>query len=241
MSFVATDRRAATRDAANALVDDLEHMRSMLSRADYLPGDIRRLSAQLRRILIDSDIQKIASPRIGRIHIESPDIDDLIRSGDRQPWHFFSGGLALDSFAYFAVDHYPHREKYPFDQAKRVRMSLRQFLGQRVIFYQNVWATRRDIIKYVANKAHGVHTTRVQHPVDIMLRHVRGLVTLNLSVTPASATFTIIDNDDIFSEVHFDGDPSHFDLVLMHLISFAILLTRSSDVVRLEKKIRAEH
>jgi hypothetical protein len=47
----------ATREAAAAFVEDMACIRETLARADKItPGEIRRLSAILRRLLVDADL-----------------------------------------------------------------------------------------------------------------------------------------------------------------------------------------
>jgi hypothetical protein len=45
-----TQLKAATLESAVALVDDLSHIRDILAKPEPTTGDLRRLSAQLRRI-----------------------------------------------------------------------------------------------------------------------------------------------------------------------------------------------
>ena len=53
---------AITRGVAHDLLDDLDYIRVIIKKEHLVPGDIRRLSNQLRRILIDGDLAKVASP-----------------------------------------------------------------------------------------------------------------------------------------------------------------------------------
>src|SRR5271169_3761758 len=52
---------ATTHETALAMVDDLQHMREIIAKSDMTPGDIRRLSNPLRRMLIDNngDLRKL--------------------------------------------------------------------------------------------------------------------------------------------------------------------------------------
>jgi hypothetical protein len=52
-------RRAKTREAAAALVDDLSNFCEVLVKEAPNAGDLRRLSAQLRRILVDARLRRL--------------------------------------------------------------------------------------------------------------------------------------------------------------------------------------
>jgi hypothetical protein len=62
-----------TRGAAMALVEDLPHIREVVNRPDPDKGELRRLSNELRRLLIDNggDLRDVAAPRIGRFKLLS--------------------------------------------------------------------------------------------------------------------------------------------------------------------------
>jgi hypothetical protein len=80
---------AETRDAAVALLEDLEHIRMICGRDEPSRDELRRLSATLRRILIDSDLTKVAAPRLGRILLLAPDNKPLVKSNTKTPYHSF--------------------------------------------------------------------------------------------------------------------------------------------------------
>src|SRR5664279_1875092 len=91
------DKKAAiraTHDAAWAMVEDLQHMRALLSKRDPAPDDVRRISVELRRILIDSggDLRKIAPPRIGKVKLTAPDNAPIVKQGNVTPWPLLSAG-----------------------------------------------------------------------------------------------------------------------------------------------------
>ena len=60
-----------TASTAQALVDDLAHIRFLENTKELTAGDVRRLSASLRRILVEQDLKNVATPRVGRIHLRS--------------------------------------------------------------------------------------------------------------------------------------------------------------------------
>lgn len=80
--------KAATAEMARVLLDDLAHIREIISRDKPSPGDIRRLANLLRRILIYDELRKVATPRTGRVRICAPDMNPVYRSDDKHPIFF---------------------------------------------------------------------------------------------------------------------------------------------------------
>jgi len=68
-----TQLRLSTAEAARALVEDLNYIRDVSKRVKSSRGELRRLSAVIRRILVDDDLGKIAAPRLGKLTIDAPD------------------------------------------------------------------------------------------------------------------------------------------------------------------------
>jgi hypothetical protein len=159
---------AATRTAAQAFAEDLTYFRDLLlNHMDITAAEIRRLSGEMRRILIDNggDLEKIASPRVGRIRLHEPDNQLYYVEDRKQPCAFFlSGGCAVLGVFFRAVtlnEVTPGLVKTPSmrqDADRTCEVRQDGFLSQKVICLNGQWATRRNVIKYVANVAHGVHT-----------------------------------------------------------------------------------
>src|SRR4051794_25122625 len=84
-------RRVGTLDAALALLEDIRFAREYLLAETPTSGRVRRVSAILRRLLLDGHLSAVAAPRIGRVTFEIPDTRDLMSSavGD-----FVSAGVA---------------------------------------------------------------------------------------------------------------------------------------------------
>jgi hypothetical protein len=69
-----------TRDAAIAFVEDMEHIRTLIAQEDISRADLRRLSATLRRLLVEGDISNIAAPRIGKIKLKAPNNNPVYKN-----------------------------------------------------------------------------------------------------------------------------------------------------------------
>jgi hypothetical protein len=69
MQMSATQRQKFledTKDQGIALLEDFSHFREILARPNPFRGELRRVSAALRRLLIERSIAMVAGPRIGR-------------------------------------------------------------------------------------------------------------------------------------------------------------------------------
>jgi hypothetical protein len=154
------EMRAATKAAAHALSDDLKHIREVFGKDEIRPGDLRRLSNQMRRILVESDLRKIAAPRLGRIMIAAPQLRPYHHANEKAPFTLFSGGKL--KFKQMQIgDMLMSSQRVEIvapNPDVTVELTLDQFCAQRVICFRGTWATRQDVIKYIANAAHGVHS-----------------------------------------------------------------------------------
>jgi hypothetical protein len=154
----------ATREAAAALSEDMQHIREILNRIDPDRGEVRRLSSILRRLLIDNggDLRNISAPRIGRLMFFAPDNKPVYKADKNRPYAFFGSGgvqafgIHLRAAAVEAAARPQQLEE--FDPKRFIPLQMDNFLSQHVLCLQGRWITRRDAIKYMANIASGVHS-----------------------------------------------------------------------------------
>jgi hypothetical protein len=173
----------ATREAASNFVEDMGYIRETLGKADKItPGELRRLSAVLRRLLIDNDLRSIAPPRIGRLSLLVPDNDPIYRAARKQTVSLFqSGGLHIfnNEIRALATNQTGSLRLDPtFDRTKTIPLPLDGFLNQKILAHNNEWATRGQVIKYIANSGSGVHSksTKASSPpeaFEILLSRLR--------------------------------------------------------------------
>lgn len=162
------ERRAelfkGTKEAVGPLIEDLAYLRDCVAIANVGRGELRRLSAVLRRLLIDGrgDLRDIAAPRIGRINFVAPDLKSIYRLDRSEPLAFFaSGGVSV--FGVFVAAtmvnegrRAPRIDDYHPDT--RIEMNFDTFLNQKILCLKGEWLTRAQAIKYIANIASGVHS-----------------------------------------------------------------------------------
>jgi hypothetical protein len=241
----------ATRDTAAAMIDDLQHMREVIAKTEPTPGDIRRLSNPLRRILLDNggDLRKIAPPRIGKLELLVPDIRPLIKSGEKVPYNLFSAGLAEVLGMSLDALMMPVRQVPGYVPERVISVRLDGFLSQRIICFNNVWISRADVIKYVANVGHGVHSGDPREPKHELIKIIRHIATVHMD---DSGVFTMTFDQQLLRSTDPKPQPSTdtdkplainksaMDIVLIQLMSAIRYLTTSPDILRLEEIIRQE-
>jgi hypothetical protein len=159
-----------TRNAAEALLEDLQHFRSLMNRRETSRSELRHLSTTVRRLLSDGELAKIAVPRIGKLTLNAPDYHPLYEVAARAASVQFIGGagtrifgqrIGPNSLMRFRnhpisenVEDYVRRmgtPSVPFDAEKRISLRLPNFLSQKVLCYETEWISRGSVIRYVAN------------------------------------------------------------------------------------------
>jgi hypothetical protein len=238
---------AATKSAAAAFIEDMAYFRDLLNRKDIQAAEIRRSSGELRRLLIDNggDLEKIAPPRIGRIKLLAPYNNLYYRAAEKSPFAFFaSAGVTLFgvSFRALLVNRGPGTSMpnmTGFDPERCDPVTIDQFLSQKVLSLNGRWATRRLLIKYVANIAHGVHTGTAKDDNEKLVEQMRRAITCGTPPHAALIAFHVEALTDQ-KEVVFKYEPKSIDIALVELFAAISFLAKSPDVIELEKAISAE-
>ena len=184
-----------TKEAASALLEDMDYIRDVVGREGTSRGEIRRLSAVLRRLIADRDLAKVAVPRIGKILIHSVDntyhYEAAVHAGHLRL--FFTGdvriyGQYLGSFDLHSVPHpqgtgLPTMGKltsmlYPKggEPMRDILMRLDGFAQQKVICFMGQWLSRQAVIKYMANLGSGVHSDTPAAPEELLLSRIRNAI-----------------------------------------------------------------
>lgn len=235
------DRRKLTAEAALALVDDLSHMRNLMQQSTISVGDVRRMSALLRRLLIDRDLIAVASARIGKIKLIAPDLKPIFVLSRKTPPLFFSA-CGCEIFGFKIASALAQQGQRPtaipgYSPDATTLLNLDGFLNQDVIQFRDVWIKRREIIKYIASIASGVHSSQVREESHSLIRHVRhvGWATLEGEQPAFGLNLSALDGPD----PGIVPDKSRLDFILLELMSAAHYLIASPDVCTLTKDIEA--
>ncbi len=241
------ERIVLTRNAAAALIEDLEHIREVVAKVDPSRGELRRLSATLRRILFERDLTNVAAPRIGRIKLLAPDNKPIMKSNDKEPLVFFiSGGASVLGVYVKAgiVDRRPKaRDLLGYNPEAQIELGLDGFLSQRVLCLQGECVSRLDVITFSANIGSGIHSDTARDDKHKLLERLRHSASLGTIPAPnGSKALSINVNIGAIDggETPFDYKPDSIDPILFELLCAAHYLTISPDVAALEKAIKTE-
>lgn len=242
------ERLALTREAAAALVEDLQHIREVLGRTDPSRAELRRLSVTLRRILVERDLSNVAAPRIGRIKLKAPDNKPIIKSNKKLPILFFgSGGVEIFGFEVrcaMAEQGAKARPLPDFHPDRVIDLRLDGFLSQPVLCFQGDMVSRARTIEYIANIASGAHsgspktaTANKQNAYRILSR-IRSVASYSMK----SGVFTIAMNASATTSGHapFKYTPDAIDPVLLEMLAAAQYLVISEDTAKLEQVVLKE-
>ncbi len=240
-----TKRLAGTKDAARALVEDLEHMRDVVDQQGESAAAIRRISVLLRRILFE-DLGPVARPRIGRFTLTAPDNRSVYNHKFSPPALFVSGRVRVFGW-YGSYDHWlvPNKRNVklsapdPAALNNTVSYNLGKFNSQHVLAIDRQWISRRAAILYVANKGSGAHSGDLETHEHDLIHHLRtrnrflfdkpGKMTVQVNRSPQSS-----DNEE------FEWSDKAIDPVLIEVLASAKFLVDSPDIQRLEEVIRNE-
>ena len=233
--------RAATKGAAHALSDDLKHIREILNKDEIRPGDLRRLSNQLRRIVVEPDLRTVAAPRLGRVRIASPQLKPYHQANDKTPFTLFSGGkLAFKQMQIGNILMSSKRvDVAASNPDETVTLTIDQFCAQRVICFQGKWATRQNVIKYIANAAHGVHSGDVTN--DISYKLLENLKN-HAGIKFQDGFPTTVMNIDAMGSAPkpWKPDKNRIDFAMVQLMSTGQYLVNSPMIIELEELIDGE-
>jgi hypothetical protein len=231
----------ATRDKALAFAEDVPHLRELLEKPDQTRGEIRRVSAVLRRLLVEDDLKGIAAPRNGRIELLAPDNNPAYKVIKPENTAFFlsAGAKVLGIELRAAMHAHPALKFENFDPDKRVKLSLDDFMKQRVLFWQGRWITRSAIIKYVANVAQGVHSGTARDADELIISDARKRMAIGFDKDGMLTILMAVEPQEV-KEKPFELSASAIDLALLEIFSTVRFLIESPQVIELEGIIAKE-
>jgi hypothetical protein len=239
--------QSSTTDMARALLEDLEHFDEVLSRNKPNRGEVRRLSASLYRFLIEGDLKKVASNRIGRVMIRCPQNKLLMKQAEKNRFIFWGSGGAQIFGVYqrgFSVGN-PNMHRAPgnmpenFHPTETVDLQVDSFIKQYIILLQGIWIERRDLIKFMRNKGSVAHSGQPETSKDFCLKQIQRMV--KYGVSESGIPQFSFNPEALISEIGGFGYDGHsIDPVLFELLSSAKFIAESPDVLKLKEVIKAE-
>ena len=147
------------------LDDDLYAMFDLLNRPDPLPPAHVRVitSSILRRWFVESWISKLANSTNSNITLPVLDNSSVIDSIETQQaiTFFVTGGVRLDGKIHWGMystsEPFDGKPPINFSNPQYVEVNPGKFMKQRRLYFENEWFTTEEIVKFVSNKAGGVH------------------------------------------------------------------------------------
>lgn len=234
-----------SRESAAALLEDLHYFRQVVANPDPSRGELRRLIGSVRRLLLDRELTIVASPRMGEFYLRAPNTLRLVSSWPmRAPGFFVTGGAPIFTMTMHNIIMCPVEiEKFIDNSLKDsfVVLKLDGFLAQKVLYLNGHWINRKQVIKYVAYVAHGLHPKKATYEPTIedavigQIRRSAYFIDKALSLQEG-----LFHPPDIDADPPFDYSPESVDVILWELLSIVHFIATSEDTARLETIIRAE-
>ena len=234
---------AATREAAAVFLEDMRHFRQLLQRppSSSMATGLRHASVLARRILVERDLNAIAAPRVGKIHIACIDNSAFTRPGVRLAY-FVTGG-----FDPFAVGVPPPFVQMPdqvssglaIDPSRRINLTLEKFISQPIVCLNNNWIRRVALIKYVAINMSAAHSQSPRDEKERILQRIRRGTTYIFGNQTPSWNFNFDAINDA-ANVPYKYVEGSLDAVLMEMLSTIYFLVTSPEVTKLEEIIAEE-
>jgi hypothetical protein len=243
---------ASSRKAAVAFLEDMAYLREVMEKPTDT-AEVRRLSSILRRLLVDRDIQLVASPRVGKIKIGTPDNSAYYKAAKKREIRFFgSGGTKIFGRGLEAIFVWNMDYLGSFDVAarhsaqsaglleaalrKKIDLPLDSFSKQNVLYLNGRWISRAKAIKYVANIGSGVHSDRPKDLDEEILMQISHNNKYSYDKENDGFSFALGENP----KKEFSYTPDSIDAVLVELLATARFLVESPDIINLEKIVEEE-
>ncbi len=227
---------------AIALLEDFEYMREAVPQS-ALPtrAAARRISAILRRLLLDDDLPFVAAPRIGKLLIRAPDNRPAYEAAKKEPFLYFESGYASPALWIRGVALKNPGERRPIpdlDPLGTVDLRLDNFLAQKVICYQGRWLSRKAVIKFAANIASGIHSRAPANEEEGQLERVSQAIRYQLN---GSKLKIVVNLGAVYTaNSRFPHAEGGINPVFLEMLAVAQYLLHSPKINELLELVRAE-
>jgi hypothetical protein len=227
-------------DVAN--YEDLCHLAELGTKADRSNANLRHTSHIVRRLLLQGDLNRSTGPRNIKLLLTSPDNKALVRAAQNKRVRFWQSGGA-DVFGVWFRAPMIMNASEPVDLGNwnaeaLIELKLDSFLSQPVFYLDGLFATRKDVINYVANKAAGAHFDSNREDVYEMLGKCRSAIHFRL--IDGNPAFDV----DIFKFQPLDDTylppPDSIDPVFFEFYAACHYISHSSVIKELMESLRKE-
>lgn len=182
----------------------------------------------------------------GRCLIPTFDNKPLQKAEGKHPYLFFASGGAITfgvRFRAAKMDHsHQRRSIVGFDPEATVNLPIDNFLTQKVLCIDGLWLKRDDVIKYVANKASGVHSGDPDTKEFKALERISRCVSFAIEQAGDEKRCVVNFEMDqyLVPNPPLRYDPKGIDPVLAELLAACHCLAQSDDIKTLESRISTE-
>ncbi|MCD1626918.1 hypothetical protein K7H22_13030 [Seohaeicola saemankumensis] len=238
---------AETRKDAISFLEDYYHLIDLVKKLETRSVNIRHASAILRRLLIENLLQKIASPRMGKIEILSINNNPIYKEARRETLvSFVSGGAAMHGIYIAAgmaskgsralqIDGYSPESTLP--------LNLESFKKQRIIYTNGEWISREQVIKFVANVDRGVHSGKIKDRFEELLSAFSHEISIELNASDSENLLPVLSwrFGTPAGEVDFENyNPQKINGTLIEVLATIQFIISSPDIKYLANIIEKE-
>ena len=231
--------RRETRAAAQNVLDDLDFFREVFLKNAPTKRDIRQISAHLRKLLADGQLRIVAAPRCGRLNLVLPDnaplfeanqTDDLLAVGFSNMFTMQVPAINCYTIADLQ-DPKPHL--ILLDGIKPTKsLNIEQFLSETVVRLRGLKVSYGDILKFICYHDFGVHFSGKWDERFKAIDEFRHVLSIGLQ----GEALRIVLGDMASTE----KPGLLLDYAQATLLSVAVYLINSPEIIALEAQIRAE-
>ncbi|USJ02495.1 hypothetical protein MUG10_10635 [Xanthomonas prunicola] len=224
------------------IFEDLNLLRQLLIDQHPTHDKIRLYSGIVRRLLLDGLIGTSARARGIVLTFEVPDVKPFLRLSRSSGMAFFVlGDVQVFGVQLAGIIAMVNGRSPTSDYPDKVNLNLESFLKQNVAFSNGSLLTRKDVIKYVANKAGGVHyETKPGKSLDERRYNAMGALRAKLRLGVVDGQPHIEFSEASFSnhQEKFAYSPRYIDAVYFEFLACVSHILNSQSVGGLMEAIR---
>lgn len=219
------------------VLEDLEHLCSVVSKPDPENVDLRVITPILRRLLVEKELEKITNIRRLPLSIQVPDTRAVVRACKGAKIAVYQSASVSIFGVYIATLMLSQGRQSPrlpgYHPDLKTSMSLVDFRHQQVFFAGGQFITREAVIKYVANKAGGVHFDDNRKGDNHRLDMVRKMIEISLPTNQPGPSISVspIPRSSVIPRLEISTQ--HIDPVLLEILCTGRFLCESPELASL--------
>ena len=228
------------------ILGDLRNFARLRDIRNPSQDEIRLHASAVRRLLLDGVLDAATGSRKMALTFRVPDAIPLERAArnERLVMYVLGGVEAFGIFARHGALWVGPSAPFDVGAVSDVELNLKSFLRQPVAFCSGTTLTRHEVIKYVANKAGGVHFDRTADKVltDTKLTALGRLRrSVKMGVIDGMPTINMVPPGwEQDQSEHFRYEPEYIDAVYLEFLASLQFILDSEAVQNLRRAIEAD-